>query len=108
MHESWLTVAEAATLLSVGSGQVRRMIGEHRLAVIRVDGQWRMPRDFLRDGRPLPDLRGTLIALSDAGFGNDDAVRWLLEENPDLGAVPLDALREGRRKQVHWHIQTLG
>ncbi|HEU0256951.1 MAG TPA: Rv2175c family DNA-binding protein [Microbacteriaceae bacterium] len=108
VQDSWLTLDDAARMLSVGVGRVRRLIEEHRLAAIRVQGKARIPQGFVRDGKPLPELRGTLIALSDAGFDNDEAVDWLLRKNDDLDATPLEALRDGRSKMVRWNIQTLG
>jgi excisionase family DNA binding protein len=108
VQDSWLTLDEAAELMSVSVGRVRRLIGEQRLAAVRIDGQLRMPRDFVYEGKPLPELRGTLIALSDAGFTPEEAVGWLVTENPELETVPLDALCTGRGKQVRWNIQTLG
>jgi hypothetical protein len=56
---------------------------------------------------PLKDLPGTITVLLDGGFSDDDALDWLMEENPALGTTPLDALGHGRKKEVRRLAQSL-
>ena len=63
---------------------------------------------FLRDGEPLPELRGTLIVLADSGFNDEQAMHWLLAQEDSLGVAPIDALRAGRKAEVRRVAQALG
>lgn len=105
---TWLTVPDLVELLGVPQGRVRRLVEDYTLLGIRVDGVLKVPADFVRDGEPLGELRGTVIVLHDAGFSDDEAMRWLLEPDDTLGAAPIDALRAGRKAEVRRVAQALG
>jgi hypothetical protein len=105
---TWLTIPDLVELLGVSPGRVRRLIDDHALLAVRVDGVLKVPADFVRDGEPLHELRGTVVVLHDAGFTDDEAMRWLLEEDETLGAAPIDALRAGRKAEVRRVAQALG
>lgn len=104
---NWLTIPDLVDLLGVGVSKVRRLIEDRHLLARRVDGVWQVPDLFLRDGEPLPELRGTLTLLGDAGFTDDEAMDWLLEEEDMLGTSPIDALRAGRKAEVRRTAQAL-
>ncbi|OUD85205.1 hypothetical protein BC477_12390 [Clavibacter michiganensis subsp. michiganensis] len=38
--------------------------------------------------------------LGDNGFTDEEAMHWLLTEEPSLGAAPVDALLAGRKAEV--------
>jgi hypothetical protein len=105
---TWLTVPDLVDLLGVPQGRVRRLLEDHALLAARIDGVLKVPADFVRDGEPLHELRGTVVVLHDAGFSDDEAMRWLLEEEQTLGAAPIDALRAGRKAEVRRVAQALG
>ena len=66
-----------------------------------------VPEQFVLDGEPLKDLRGTLMLLADDGFTDDEAMEWMLVVNDLLGASPVDALRAGRKAEVRRVAQAL-
>ena len=106
---TWLTVPELVDLLGVPQGRVRRLIDDYSLLAVRVDGILKVPADFVRDGEPLHELRGTVIVLHDAGFTDDEAMNWMLTANDLLGGTaPIDALRAGRKAEVRRVAQSLG
>jgi hypothetical protein len=105
---TWLTIPDLVELLGVSPGRVRRLIDDHALLAVRVDGVLKVPADFVRDGEPLHELRGTVVVLHDAGFTDDEAMRWLLEQDETLGASPIEALRAGRKAEVRRVAQALG
>jgi len=105
---TWLTVPELVDILGVPQGRVRRLIEDYALLAARVDGVLKVPADFVRDGEPLSELRGTVIVLHDAGFSDEEAMRWLLDDDETLGAAPIDALRAGRKAEVRRVAQALG
>lgn len=103
----WLTVPDLVEVLGVGVSRVRRLIEDRSLLASRVDGVWRVPELFIRDGEPMPELRGTLILLADSGFSDDEAMHWLLSEEESLGTSPINALRSGRKAEVRRVAQAL-
>lgn len=104
---TWLTVPELVERLGVSPGRIHRLCEDKHLLAARVDGVLKVPADFLAEDVPLPELRGTLIVLADAGFGDEEAMRWLLEPEDSLGAAPIDALRSGRKAEVRRIAQAL-
>lgn len=106
---TWLTVPELVDLLDIPVGRVRRLIEDYALPGVRVDGVLKVPADFVVDGEPQHDVRGTVIVLHDAGYSDDEAVGWMLADNDLLGGVaPIDALRAGRKAEVRRIAQALG
>jgi len=103
----WLTIPDVVDKLGLGVGKVRRLIEDRHLLARRIEGVWHVPDLFLRDGQPLPELRGTLILLADAGFSDDEAMDWLLGTEEMLGTSPISALREGRKAEVRRTAQAL-
>lgn len=104
---TWLTIPDLVEILGVGVSKVRRLIEDRSLLARRIDGVWQVPEVFIREGEPLPELRGTLILLSDARFSDDEAMDWLLEVDDGLGVSPIDALRAGRKAEVRRIAQAL-
>jgi Rv2175c C-terminal domain of unknown function len=103
----WLTIPDLVEILGIGVSKVRRLIEDRSLLARRIDGVWQVPEVFIRDGEPLPELRGTLILLADARFTDDEAIDWLLEADEMLGVAPIDALRAGRKAEVRRVAQAL-
>lgn len=104
---TWLTMPELVEILGLTPSRVRRLIEDKHLLATRRDGVLAVPADFLVDGTPLPELRGTLIVLADAGFDDAEAMDWLLSVDDALGAAPIDALRSGRKTEVRRVAQAL-
>lgn len=105
---TWLTIPELVELLGVPQGKVRRLLEERILLGIRVDGVLKVPSEFIVDGEPLGDLRGTLVVLHDAGFSDEECMNWLLNEEDSLGTTPVAALKSGRKAEVRRVAQALG
>ena len=103
----YLTIPDLVELLEMSQSKVRRLIEDHHLAAVRVDGVLRVPSEFVRDNEPLPSLRGTLMALIDAGFSEEESVAWLLQTNEELGQRPIAALRAGNKSAVRRATQSL-
>ncbi len=104
----WLTIPDLVELLGIGVSKVRRLIEDRALLASRIDGVWRVPELFIRDGEPLPELRGTLILLADSGYTDEESMHWLLNDEESLGVAPIVALREGRKAEVRRIAQALG
>lgn len=103
----WLTMPDLVEVLGEPLGRVRRLIDEHYLIGSRRSGVFAVPSVFIVDGHPLSSLRGTVIALQDAGFTDDEVVDWLLAEEETLGRSPIAALLAGHKSEVRRIARTL-
>jgi len=107
---TWLAVPEVAERLGTDVGRVRRMLQDRDLVAAR-RGERRaplVPASLVDGGQPLPDLRGTLTLLADAGYSDEEAMRWLYTPEDSLPGTPVEALRAGRRAEVRRRAQALG
>ncbi|MBL3683844.1 Rv2175c family DNA-binding protein [Leucobacter aridicollis] len=104
---STLTIPEVAERFGIPLGKVHRLVEEHYLAIVRIDGIKRIPVEFLADDEPLHSLRGTLLALSDAGLNEEESVNWLFTMNDELGVRPIDSLLIGHKSAVRRATQSL-
>ncbi len=106
----WLPLPDVADLIHIEVGKVRRMLQERVLIGLR-RGERKIlsvPAELIKDGAPLPDLQGTLVVLNDAGYSDEEALRWLFTDD-DYPGPPVDALRSGQGKtEVRRRAQALG
>ena len=106
---AWLTLSEAAEQLDLDVKRVRHMVHERKLlAVDRGEREPYVPDPFIRDGQLVKGLPGTLTLLADAGFDDDESLRWLFTPDDSLPGAPIDALSEDRGKEVKRRAQALG
>ncbi len=103
----WLTLPDLAEALDEPVGRVRRLLAEHYLIGSRRNGPVTVPAVFIQDGHPLPSLRGTVIALLDVGFDEDEAIDWILGYEDTLGRSPIEALLAGHKSEVRRVARTL-
>jgi excisionase family DNA binding protein len=103
----WITLAEAAELLNIPVGKVRRLIEEHSLISIKRDGVQNIPAEIIIDGEPLHSLRGTILVLLDSGFSLQSAIDWLYTKEESLGNTPMESLIAGRKSEVRRVAQSL-
>jgi excisionase family DNA binding protein len=103
----WLTVPEAADLLDVPLGRVRRLIEDHHLISVKRDGVQYVPREIIVDKEPLPSLQGTIVVLRDAGFSLEAAIEWLYTSNDVLGQTPMAAMVAGKKSEIRRLAQAL-
>jgi excisionase family DNA binding protein len=107
--DEWLTVTEVAERLEVPVARVRQMLRDGTLAGSRqADGQVRVPADLICDGAVIKGLAGVLTLLRDAGYSEDEALRWLHRPDETLPGTPVQALRSDRGKEVKRRAQALG
>lgn len=103
----WLTLPDLVEVLGEPLGRVRHLLDENHLLATRRFGAPRVPRAFIVDGEALASLRGTIFVLHDAGFSDDEAIDWLLNDEELIGMAPIDALRAGRKSEVRRVAQAL-
>ncbi|MBZ2195632.1 DNA-binding protein [Ruania sp. N2-46] len=95
------------------------MLTERRIVAVRrgENKALSIPRDFLvlpgddsviaDPPLVIPALRGTIIQLADAGYDDEDTLRWLYADNDELGETPIVALRAARTHAVRRVAQAL-
>ena len=122
--DDWLTVPDVAERLDLDAGKVRRTLQEGRLVGVRrgdpkvlsIPAAFLVPGHLANPSAPsrapgLPEwtilaaLQGTLTVLRDAGFDDEEAIKWLFTAEESLGGSPLDALRDGRKTEVRRRAQ---
>lgn len=108
VETAWLTIPDLVDRMGLGPSRIRRLVEEGALPATRRDGVLVVPEVFLVDDAPMGELRGTVMLLGDMGFEPDEAVAWMLEDEPSLGTSPIAALRAGRKAEVRRIAQALG
>jgi hypothetical protein len=103
----WLTLPDVADRLDIPVTRVRQLIRDHRLLAERRDGVLYVPAAFITDGQVVKGLAGLLTLLFDAGYTDEEAMRWLFTEDSSLPGRPVDALVENRGREVHRRAQAL-
>jgi hypothetical protein len=106
---SWLSLREVADRLGVSPNKVRQMVREHQLVALRhaAAREPEIPAETLVGGAVAKGLSGTLTLLADAGYGEEESVRWLFTPDDSLPGRPIDALRENRGTEVRRRAQAL-
>lgn len=121
--DSWLPLPDVAERLGIDVGKVRRLLQDGRLLAVR-HGERRIlsvPERFLvptaaGGWQIVPPLQGTLVLLHDAGFTDEEAIRWLFTPDESLavqgwdpGRVPaaIDALAAGHKTEIRRRAQAL-
>lgn len=105
----WLSLRQVADRLGVSPNKVRQMVREHQLAALRHPDarEPEVPAEMLLDDVVVRGLPGTLTVLSDAGYDEEQSVRWLFTADESLPGRPIDALREQRGTEVRRRAQAL-
>lgn len=106
-NTQWLTIPDLVDILGQSQSQVRRLIEDNALAAVRIDGVLKVPAEFVSDGEPVHELKGTIVLLRDCGFTDEELVDWLLTEEESLGTTPISALTSGRKTEVRRIAQAL-
>ena len=110
---SWLALPDVAERLGIEVGKVRRLVQDRALVAVRRGERkvWSVPELLLAevDGQlqPLPEVKGTLTVLADAGYDDAEALRWLFTPDESLPGTPIEALRAGRKTEVRRRAQAL-
>lgn len=105
----WLTLPELAAQTDTPLAKVRQLLREGKLVAVR-RGQppvLVVPAEFVADGRLVKGLGGALTVLRDAGFSDEEALRWLFTDDAVIPGRPVDAMAAGRDTAVKRRAQVL-
>lgn len=105
----WLTLPDVAERLDLSISKVHQMIRDRELLAVRRDGVRRIPADLVANHTVLKHLPGVLNLLADAGYDDEEALRWLYQPDPTLAATtPAAALGGDQAREVKRRAQALG
>lgn len=105
----WLTLPDVSERLDLPVNKVHSLLDERSLVAARI-GERKIrsiPAAFLVEGHVLESLKGTIMVLSDAGYDDEEMLRWLFTADDSLPGRPIDALRAGRKSEIRRRAQVL-
>lgn len=104
----WIALPDIAERLDVPITRVHQMIRDHALIAVRRDGVLRVPVELVAGRTVLKHLPGVLTLLRDAGYNDEEALRWLYMPDETLPGIPAVALDGDRATEVKRRAQALG
>lgn len=105
--EDWITFPDIAERWGIPVTRVHNLVNDRRLLAARIAGVRQIPALFLTETGPVESLRGTAMLLQDAGFTDEEAIRWLYTVDETLPGRPIDALRDGRKTEIRRRAQAM-
>ncbi|MFY1637380.1 Rv2175c family DNA-binding protein [Solwaraspora sp. WMMB335] len=104
----WLTLPEVAERLDVTISKVHQMVRDRELLALRRDGVRRVPAELIANRTVRRHLPGILTLLHDAGFSDEETLRWLYRADDTLPGTPAAALGGDRAREVKRRAQAEG
>ena len=105
---TWVTVPELAERFEVPVTKIRQMIRDGNLLAVRRDGVLRVPAELVAGSNVMKHLPGVLTLLRDAGYNDEEALRWLYSPDDTLPGTPAAALGGDGATEVKRRAQALG
>lgn len=99
---------DVAERLDLPVNKVHQLVRDHGLIAVRRDGVLRVPAELIAGALVLKHLSGVLTLLYDAGYNDDEALRWLYTADDTLPGCPATALNTERATEVKRRAQALG
>ena len=103
-----LTLTEVAERMGIGPTGARDLVRSGQLLSIRTEEGVRIPAEQLDGDQLVKHLVPVLTLLRDAGYSDDEALRWLTTPDDTLPGTPLQALHENRATEIKRRAQALG
>jgi hypothetical protein len=105
----YLSLTDTAQRMGIGPTGVRTLVKEGGLLAVRREGLGLVvPAEQLDGDVPVKHLRPVITLLRDAGYSDEEALRWLTTADDSLPGTPLQALHENRATEVKRRAQALG
>jgi hypothetical protein len=103
----WITLPDVAEKLGLTISKVHQLIREGGLIAVRRDGVRRVPAELVANDVVRKHLPGVITLLHDAGFNDEEALRWLYEPDESLGGNAAIALGGDRAREVKRRAQAV-
>jgi Rv2175c C-terminal domain of unknown function len=104
----WITLPEVAEQLDLPVTRVHQLIRDRGLLAVRREGVLRVPVELIATPTVRKHLPGVLTLLHDAGYNDEEALRWLYTADESLPGTPALALSRDRATEVKRRAQALG
>jgi hypothetical protein len=104
----WITLPDVAEKLDLSISKVNQMVREGALLAVRRDGIRMVPAELVANSTVLKHLPGVLTLLHDAGYNDEEALRWLYEPDDALDGNAARGLGGPRAREVKRRAQALG
>ena len=104
----WVTLPDVAIRLEVPITKVHQMIRDGSLLAVRRNGVLSVPAELVAGRTVLKHLPGVLNLLRDAGYNDEEALRWLYTVDDTLPGIAAAALDGPGATEVKRRAQALG
>jgi Rv2175c C-terminal domain of unknown function/DNA-binding protein Rv2175c, wHTH domain len=104
----WLSLTDVAERLEVPVNKVQQMVRDRVLLAVRRDGSLQVPAELVANRTVLKHLPGVLTLLHDAGYTDEEALRWLYRPDDSLPGTAAEALSGDRATEVKRRAQAVG
>jgi hypothetical protein len=105
---SWIPLPDIADKLDVSISRVNQMIRDGALLAVKREGIRVVPAELVANSTVLKHLPGVLTLLRDAGYNDEEALRWLYAPDADLDGNAALGLGGPRAREVKRRAQALG
>ena len=105
---AWINLPDLAEKLELPVTRVHQLIRDRSLLAVRRDGVLRIPVELIATPTVRKHLPGVLTLLHDAGYNDEEALRWLYTADESLPGTPAQALAGDRATEVKRRAQALG
>jgi hypothetical protein len=104
---SWLPLPDVAERLGLSIVKVHQLIKDGTLLAVRHEGVRQVPAELVANDTVLKHLPGVLTLLRDAGYNDDEALRWLYTADDTLPGTPAAALGGDKAREVKRRAQAV-
>jgi hypothetical protein len=104
----WINLPDVSEKLGISISKVHQMIRDGELLVVRRDGIRLVPAELVANSIVLKHLPGILTLLRDAGYNDEEALRWLYEPDESVDGCGAKGLGGDRAREVKRRAQALG
>jgi hypothetical protein len=104
----WIDLPDLAERLEIPVTRVHQLIRDRHLLAVRRDGVLRVPVELIATPAVRKHLPGVLTLLHDAGYNDEEALRWLYTADDSLPGTPAEGLSGSRATEVKRRAQALG
>jgi hypothetical protein len=104
----WVNLPDIADKLDVSISKVNQMVRDGELIAVKRDGVRVVPAELVANSTVLKHLPGILTLLRDAGYNDEEALRWLYTPDETLDGNAARGLGGDRAREVKRRAQALG
>jgi Rv2175c C-terminal domain of unknown function len=104
----WINLPDVSEKLDVSISKVHQMIRDGELLAVRRNDVRVVPADLVANSTVLKHLPGVLNLLRDAGYNDEEVIRWLYEPDDSLDGNAAIGLGGDRAREVKRRAQALG